>query len=516
MSRSANPATKKDDSVSLRLRVYRKLRAAIEQGSFAPGARLPPSREQARLLGVSRNTVLWAMERLQAEGYVVARVGAGSHVALDLAALQRTKNLSARPRPARAGAPSLLLSRRGQGIADTALKWQLPLQPAAPCRIGAPEVASFPFALWDRLSRQTNTTQRRALAEYLDPAGVPALREAIAQWLWVSRGIHCAPAQVLVCSGSQQALDLTGRLLLDPGDEVLVEDPGYPGIRACLASHGAQVRPVPLDNDGLQISEGAERWPHARLVVVTPTHQFPTGTPMGLKRRIELLQWAEACNGWIVEDDYDGEFQYGMHRVPALTSLPQSERVLYVGTFSKTLHPGLRLGFIVLPHALTAAFAGARALTDRHAPGDTQDVLARFIAEGHLLRHLRRMRELYPHRQQVLIDALTEASGGALRLARSEQGMHLVHEIAHGQPDAPLAGRALAAGVFLAPLSRYTIESKRRGWLFGYAGFDEASLRDAAKRIGPLFRSRVDSHLLSHGGEAKLLSASRPVNWTAR
>jgi GntR family transcriptional regulator/MocR family aminotransferase len=487
MTGSANAVAGEDAAASLRLRVYRQLRAAIEQGSFAPGARLPPSREQARLLGVSRNTVLWAMDRLRAEGYVVARVGAGSHVAPDLAALQRKRGTKPRPRTAGGNAPALLLSRRGQCIADTALNWLAPAQPAAPFRIGAPEVASFPFALWDRLSRQTGTARRRALAEYLDPAGAPVLREAIAQWLWASRGIHCDPGQVLVCSGSQQALDLIARLLLDPGDEVMVEDPGYPGIRACLASHGAQVRPVPLDDDGLQIAEGAERWPAARLVVVTPTHQFPTGVAMGLKRRIELLQWAEACNGWIVEDDYDGEFQYGAHRVPALTSLPQSGRVLYVGTFSKTLHPGLRLGFIVLPPALTAAFAGARALSDRHAPGETQDVLARFITEGHLLRHLRRMRELYPQRQQVLIDALAQASGGALRLARSEQGMHLLREMPSGRPDAPLAGRALAAGVFLAPLSRYAIESRRRGWLFGYAGYDAAALRDAAARVGPLF-----------------------------
>lgn len=474
MSHSANAEP------PLRLQVYRQLRAAIETGSLPPGARLPPSRVHAASLKVSRNTVLWALERLQAEGYVVARVGDGSYVAPDLAALGQR-----RPRQA-----TLLpgLSRRGHTIADSALRWQPPLTAALPFRIGAPEVASFPFAVWDRLTRQLGGAERQALAQYLDPAGLPELREAIAQWLWASRGVRCDAAQVLVCAGSQQALDLIGRLLLDPGDEVLVEDPGYPGIRAALAGHGALVRPVPVDDEGLAIAEGAARWPRARLLVATPTHQFPTGVRMGLKRRLALLDWARAHDAWVVEDDYDGEFQFGAHRIPALTSLPQAERVLYVGTFSKSLHPGLRLGFIVLPTALVPAFATARALADRHAPGEQQAVLARFIADGHLLRHLNRMRELYPQRQQLLIEALARASGGALQLQPAEQGMHLCHPLPPGRADLALAQRAQAAGVVLAPLSRYAIESRRRGWLFGYAGYDATALRSAANRLGSLVR----------------------------
>lgn len=475
----------------VRQRVYLALRRAIEQAIFKPGARLPASRAQAQAMGVSRNSVLWALERLQAEGYVVARVGDGSYVADGLGALHPPagRREGAGPAPSALHPPfAAALSRRGQRIADTALHWNPPLQAAAPFRIGAPEVESFPFALWDRLARQATQAQRVAQAQYLDPAGLPALRDAIAQWLWVSRGLRCEAAQVQVCSGSQQAIDLIGRLLLDSGDEAVVEDPGYPGIRASLASHGVAVRPVAVDAEGMAVEQAAAQWPAARLVVVTPTSQFPTGVRMSLKRRLALLEWANAQRAWIVEDDYDGEFQYGAHRLPALCSLPHAGRVLYVGTFSKTLHPGLRLGFVVLPHALAGAFAMARALSDRHAPGDAQAVLARFIAEGHLLRHLRRMRELYPQRQQVLIDALAQSSHGQLQLRPSDQGLHLLHELPPGENDQALPARAQAAGIWLAPLSRYTLVSQRRGWLFGYAGYDTAALRVAAAKLGAWLR----------------------------
>jgi GntR family transcriptional regulator/MocR family aminotransferase len=238
---------------------------------------------------------------------------------------------------------------------------------------------------------------------------------------------------------------------------------------------------VPVDDEGLCIAQGAARWPDAKLAVVTPTHQFPLGVRMSLHRRTALIDWARAQRAWIVEDDYDGEFQYGAQRIPALCSMAHDARVLYVGTFSKSLGAGLRLGFIVLPDALVEAFTRARALSDRQSPGAAQDVLARFIADGHLLRHLRRMRELYRERQGAMIHNLIRATGGAIAPAPSAQGMHLAFEIGERARDTELSQRAEAAGVQLAPISLYCIEAKRRGWLFGYAGYGEAALARAAR-----------------------------------
>jgi GntR family transcriptional regulator / MocR family aminotransferase len=471
--------TTNQTATSLRQEVYLQLRDAIERGTFAAGSKLPPSRDHARALGVARNTVMWALQRLQAEGWVVAKVGDGTYVessAIRVAARASTTETA-----------TVSLSQRGQLIALSTQRWKPPVALPLPFQIGEPAVDEFPFALWQRLDRQTPHAKRIALAHYLDPAGHGPLREAIAQWLLVSRGIRCDAQQVVITAGSQQAIDLIARLLLDAGDEVLLEDPGYPGLRDNFIAHGVQPRSVKVDAHGMCVEEGAARWPQARMAVVTPTHQFPMGVRMSLARRVALLEWASANRAWVVEDDYDGEFQYGTHRIPALCSmargLAQETRVIYVGTFSKSMHPGLRQGFVVLPVNLVNAFARARALSDRHAPGAVQDVLARFISEGHLLRHLRRMRDLYRARQSVLIDAMHEATEGALQLPPSMQGMHLAHEVSQEVDDRAFSLKAATSGVTLAPLSNYCTQARRRGWLFGYAGFNEPTLRAAAKTL---------------------------------
>ena len=471
--------TQRAVQVPLRQQVYLRLRQAIDTGVFAPGARFPASREHARVLGVSRNTILWALERLQSEGYLVARVGDGTYVA--------TRNA---PAPGSHGAPRVaahqLLSQRGRLIAEAGLRWSPPSGATLPFRVGRPALEEFPFALWQRLERQLPQATRIASAGYTEAAGQPALRAAIAQWLLVSRGIRCAAAQVIITAGSQQALDLIARLLLDDGDEVMVEDPGYLGIRANLIAQGALVRPVPVDNEGLCIGQGAALYPRARLAVVTPTHQFPLGVQMSLMRRTALIAWAQANRAWIVEDDYDDEFQYGPQRIPALCSMAHDARVLHVGTFSKSLGGGFRLGFIVVPTTLVEAFTRARAINDRQSPGIVQEVLAQFIVQGHLLRHLRRMRELYRQRQTHMIACLAHASGGAITLEASLQGMHLTFEADASVRDTDLSQRALREGVQLAPLSAYCMQAKRRGWLFGYAGYDETAIARAAGVLGKL------------------------------
>jgi len=310
------------------------------------------------------------------------------------------------------------------------------------------------------------------LLGYGEPAGHRPLRQAIAAYLGAARAVRCSWEQIVVVSGSQQALDLAARVLLDPGDEAWVEDPGYAGARAALAGSGARVVPVQVDEEGLDVAAGETAAPGARLACVTPSHQYPSGVTMSLERRLALLEWADRAGAWVVEDDYDSEYRYSGRPLEALQGLDPSGDVVYVGTFSKVLSPGLRLGYLLAPPDLTGAFVAAREFTDRHPPQVEQAVLADFMAEGHFGRHVRRMRSLYAERRAALLESAERELAGLLDVVPAEAGMHLVGLLPEGEDDREASRRAAAAGVEAPPLSAFSQAPSRAGGLvLGYAAF---------------------------------------------
>jgi len=474
-------------------RLYDGLRRAILAGRLAAGARLPSSRALAAELGLSRNTVLAALEQLASEGYVEGRSGSGTYVARALPDPAPDRPSGAPPegrsapetaRPA-SGCPSvrgrLLVSRPWSARGASAGERR-------PFAVGLPEIDAFPFELWARLLGRRWRHPSATMVVGGDPAGYPPLRAAIADHLRRVRAVDCTADQVIVVSGIRQAVDLTVRLLLDPGDEVWVEEPGYPGIRAVLGAADLRIRPLPVDEDGLDVAAGARLAPGARLACVAPSHQYPLGVVMSLKRRLDLLGWARESGAWVIEDDYDSEFRYAGRPLAAMQGLDRDGRVIYVGSFSKSLFPSLRLGYLVAPPALVDAFLAARATLDDHAPMIAQPALADFIAEGHFAAHLRRMRRLYAARQQALLDAAARHLENLLRLAPDQAGMHLVAELLPGlarrMDDRSAAARANAAGLAAIALSTFYMgRPRRQGLLLGYAAMREEEMDAAVQRL---------------------------------
>jgi len=442
--------------------IVARLRAAIESGALAPGARLPASRVLATQLGVARGTVETAYALLVGEGTIVARGAAGTLVSPELAG---------RGAPV---APPLV--RRGVVPA--------PPEPIRPFRMGLPALDAFPRKLWARLA----VREARGLAEadllHPDPLGLPALRTAIASYLGLSRGIQCDAGQVLVTGGFQGGLALIARTLLRQGDRAWVEDPGYFLARDGLLAAGATLVPVPVDAEGMRVADGVAAAAEARLAVVTPTHQSALGVALSLARRLALLAWAEARDGWIVEDDYDGEFRYAGPPLPAMKSLDRAERVIYAGSFSKVLFPGLRLGYLVLPWGLLDRFASASLLLQGGQPELGQRVVAAFMQEGHFARHLRRMRTLYGRRRAAAASALAEAFGPRLQLTLQGGGMHLLARFAGDVPDEELAARAARAGLAPTALSSLRLRTGGdQGLLLGFTNVMEDQALPLARRL---------------------------------
>ncbi|MFC0400340.1 PLP-dependent aminotransferase family protein [Paraburkholderia rhizosphaerae] len=470
--------------------IYRQLRAGIVEGRLAGGTQLPSTRDLAAQLGVSRKTTLDVFERLLAEGFLYARPGAGTYVARGLRRLPGEPSAHARAAhqarvPAKAGLRSVPL-------------WDVaPLLPPVPAAGvtydfvgGVTDKSHFPFDAWRRCVNHALRVQVRGAGTYRDAAGEQELRVAISRYLAFNRAVDSNWEDVIVTQGAQQALDLLARVTLRGGDVVAVEDPGYPPARACFAAAGAKLVPVPVDGDGLVV----DRLPNdARLVYVTPSHQFPLGLPMSLERRIALLEWAQARGAVIIEDDYDCEYRFEGRPMEPLKSLDRAGLVAYVGTFSKTMFPDLRVGYVVPPASLTRPLANARRMTDWHGCMLTQTALARFMLNGDFAKHLKRMHKLYAGRRAQL---LANLQGGLARWFEPvvpAAGIHLAALLKAPLTEAAVAEAAHRASIALYGIAPFYLGTPRReGFVFGYGSIEAARIDAALSALARLLPTLGD------------------------
>lgn len=441
-------------------RLYEAAKAAIHGHLLAAGKRLPSSRDLARDLGIARNTVIAAFEQLAAEGYVSSTRGSGTYVS-DLPALGR------RPAEAAPHAGPAPLSRRGREITEFAAGARYEIQPFAP---GDPDFSSFPFKLWQRLQNRVWREARHDLLDYGQAGGYLPLRQVITEYLRMSRSVKVTVEQVIITAGTQQSLDLCAQLLADVGDTAWVEDPCYWGARRVFQACDLVLHPVTVDAEGMAIQPD-DLATHPRLIYVTPSHQYPTGAVMSLARRRELLDVAVRKDAWILEDDYDSEFRYTGRPLASLQGLDSGNRVIYMGTFSKVLYPGIKIGYLVVPPALAEPFKVA--LYDLQRPGQLmlQAALADFIALGHFATHIRKLRQAYGARRELLRRTLENSLGGKrIAISSEESGLHLVVELPAHVDDVALEKLAAESGIAVKALSRYYLgEPVRRGLLVGYA-----------------------------------------------
>ncbi|HYD93732.1 MAG TPA: PLP-dependent aminotransferase family protein [Noviherbaspirillum sp.] len=470
---------------TLATRVYRAIRAAILDGTLREGERLPSTRTLAADLAVSRSTAEAAYAQLEDEGYVRRGVGSGSYVGS--APVARTGDGSAARLPP-PSAPSPRFSERGRAVALAGAC--IDARAIRAFSAGMPALDAFPAQTWQRLLARQARRDPASWMMYSDPQGLPSLREAIAQYLALSRGVHCDASQVIVLGSSQQALGLIAMMMLDAGDPVWLEEPGYRGAQTAFAAAGATLVPVPVDADGFCVEQGLRLAPQAKLAYVTPSHQYPLGMTLSLARRLQLLAWARDNGAWIVEDDYDSEFHYDSRPVSAIQGLDRQQRVLYVGTFSKVLYPGLRLAYLVVPKPMVAAFVTARTQVDGHAPALMQAALADFMQDGHFMAHVRRMRELYRARRDILMEELQRHLGDRLLPQASQGGMQAACLLADQRTaDTRIADEAAAAGIDLPPLSRLYLGAKQRnGFVMGFSALAPSDIRAGARSLARLWQ----------------------------
>ena len=487
--------------------LYGALREHILNGRLAAGARLASSRALAAGLGISRFTVVAALDQLTAEGYLSSVGRGGTFVSRALPEVSMRARASSRPAapssPRHAGRPAAPnaagLSRRGRVMTDIVITG--PRDDAdepRPFRPRRPPLDLFPFALWSRMLRRQWRSFRHQMLDYGDPHGLRGLREAIAEHAATTRGVRCTADQVIITAGAQQAYNLLFQLLIDPGDDVWIEEPGYLDVRGALAAAGATLVPVPVDGGGLDVEAGIAAAPGARLAYVSPSHQYPTGATMSASRRMQLIDWAHRKRAWIVEDDYDSYFRYRGRPLPALQRMeadrldasaahgaPLEGRVVYVGTFSKTMFPSLRLGYCIVPPSLVDPVANARAVADRNSPVSDQRALELFIREGHYDRHLRRTRAACVERYDAMRESVRRRLDGWLELSAMSAGTHVLAWISTRAPSARRVEKLAAdAGMVIFPLSRYCIEPIARDALvLGYGGLAPHLIDAGVRRL---------------------------------
>jgi GntR family transcriptional regulator/MocR family aminotransferase len=496
MSKRATPLKKPEimldqhAAAPLYRQLYERLRGSILSGQLEAGTRLPSTRILASSLGVSRTTTALAYELLLLEGYIESRVGDGTRVAhLQPEQLsQESRNAQDLDASAPSGTPLAVFVRRGQVLIDMPYPEGFYGEQARSGRnlflVGQPDVTFFPYETWARLVARHARHSLQAVSCYQYVQGYLALRQAIATHIGLTRGVHCSPEQILLTTGAQGALDLVARVLLDPGGAAWIENPGYSGARGALLAAGAQPVAMPVDEEGLDVEAGRQLCPGARLAIVTPSHQFPTGVTMSLSRRLALLEWSREAHAWIVEDDYDSEYRFSGRPLEALHGLDRAGRVLYIGTFSKVLFPSLRLGYLVAPPELLKALIATQRLIAIHPPLLEQLALADFLAEGYFARHLRKMRQLYRERRDALVEALTRELGDRLDITVPEAGMHLAVWLPSGMSAQAVVQRAAAFGLHILPISAFSSRPiQRDGLVLGFANSSPQELRAGVRTL---------------------------------
>jgi GntR family transcriptional regulator / MocR family aminotransferase len=458
--------------------IYMQVRSAVLSGALCPGTRVLSSRAMASKLGVARASVVLAYEQLLAEGYVESRQGSGTFISGDLTGLASRRRGA--PRAIKCAVPTS--AQVFPEFERSAVQ-----SDARPFNTGRTLIDARTAETWRSL---THRAVRRLGANdlgYTDPAGLAELRGNICEYLRAARAVRCDAEQVIITGGTQQAIDIAIRVLLAPGDEVWVEDPGYPLTHAQLLLAKTRPHPIPVDSQGLIVDAGQRSAPRARAAFVTPSHQFPTGVMLSMARRLELLAWARHSAAFIVEDDYTSEFRYSGPPLASLQGLDDTERVIYVGTLNKALFPGLRIGYAVVPRALLQAFVGVRYLMDRQPATLQQVVVSEFMQQGHFAAHIRRMRELYREQRDALMETLMRRAADRLDVALPDQGMHLVAYLRDESSDIAIEATAQRAGIVVRAISRfYRAARPRPGLMLGFSGFPRQLIVPSAARLATL------------------------------